>query len=294
MTRYLVWTGVLVAAVVHAQQSPPQPMFRAVAESVLLPVAVLQNGRPVRGLVAADFEVLDNGEPQRVDVASLEALPLDVTVLTDISGSITAEAHARFDADLQQVAASLPPTDRLRVIGFGNNVLELSAWSGAAAPAPRALAPSGAGTSFYDALATALLTPGAHARPHLVVAFTDGRDTTSVLGVDDVAALAEHTLATLFVSIVRTQEPFRPVMVPWTGMLDLRRLRTVVGRTGGEVLQQNNADARAQVFQRILTQYRTMYLLRFTPTGVERGGWHALTVRVPAHDYRVTARPGYR
>lgn len=294
MTRSLVWTCVLAAAVVHAQQGPPQPTFRAVAESVLLPVAVTQNGRPVRDLVAADFEVLDNGVPQRVDVAALEALPLDVTVLTDISGSITAEAQRRFDADLQAVAASLPQADRLRVIGFGHHVVELSEWAPAGTPERRASAPGGSGTSLYDALAAALLTPGAHGRPHLVVGFTDGRDTTSLLGVDDVAALAEHTLATLFVSIVRTQEPFRPAMVPWTGTLDLRRLRTVVGRTGGEVLAQNDADARAQVFQRILTQYRTMYLLRFTPTGVERGGWHTLTVRVPAHEYRVTARPGYR
>lgn len=282
MTRWMV-VLLLGVQMTQAQQGAPRaPTFQAFAESVLLPVAVTQNGRPVRGLSAQDFEVLDNGVRQRVDVVSLETLPIDVTVLADLSGSITTDARQRFDADVERMRAALHATDRVQVIGFGHDIADVS------------IATSGAGTSLYDALAAALLTRADGARPHLVVALTDGRDTTSLLGLDDVASLADHTLATVFMSVVRTPAPFRPAMVPWSGALDLRRLRAVVERTGGQVVDNGNVNERAQVFEQILGQYRTMYLLRYTPEGVGRDGWHTLTVRVPAHEYRVTARAGYR
>jgi hypothetical protein len=282
MTRWML-VCVLGVYISQAQQGVPQaPTFHAVAESVQIPVAVTQNGRPVSGLAAGDFEVLDNGVRQRVDVVSLEALPIDVTVLADLSGSITPEARQRFSADVERMRAVLHDTDRVQVIGFGHDVADLS------------LATSGAGTSLYDALAAALLTRVDGAGPHLVVALTDGRDTTSLLGLDDVASLADHTLATVFMSVVRTPRPFSSAMVPWSGELDLRRLRAIVERTGGQVVDNGNEHDRARVFEQILRQYRTMYLLRYTPEGVERDGWHSLTVRVPAHNYRVTARAGYR
>ncbi len=282
MTRWLLVLALGVHLAQVQQGASQVPTFHAVAESVMIPVAVTKNGRPVSGLVADDFEVLDNGVRQRVDVVSLETLPIDVTVLVDLSGSITPDARQRFNADVERMGGALHDTDRVEVIGFGHDVADVS------------IATSGAGTSLYDALATALLTRVDGARPHLVVALTDGRDTTSLLGLDDVASLADHTLATVFMSVVRTPEPFRPTMVPWSGALDLRRLRAVVERTGGQVVDTGNVTDRVRLFEQILRQYRTMYLLRYTPQGVGRDGWHTLTVRVPAHDYRVTARAGYR
>jgi hypothetical protein len=47
-------------------------------------------------------------------------------------------------------------------------------------------------------------------------------------------------------------------------------------------------------FRRALDEFRSSYVLYFTPKGVERGGYHELTVTVPQNKaYTVRTRRGY-
>lgn len=56
---------------VHAQADRGTPQFRAAVDVIRLDVSVLDKaGRPVRGLTAADFTVLENGKPQRIVAVS--------------------------------------------------------------------------------------------------------------------------------------------------------------------------------------------------------------------------------
>jgi hypothetical protein len=43
----------------------------------------------------------------------------------------------------------------------------------------------------------------------------------------------------------------------------------------------------------MLQEMRSRYLLTYSPSGVEPGGWHTLTVRLKNKSGRVTARRGY-
>ncbi len=45
--------------------SQAAPLFRASARRVFVDVFVSNKGRPVSGLTADDFQILDNGEPKR-------------------------------------------------------------------------------------------------------------------------------------------------------------------------------------------------------------------------------------
>ena len=49
---------------------------------------VTENGRPLQGLTPDDFEVLDNGVRQHVDLASFEQIPLNVVLALDMSASL--------------------------------------------------------------------------------------------------------------------------------------------------------------------------------------------------------------
>ena len=61
---------------VVAQEQQPPPSFRAGVELVQLDVSVLDdNRRPVRGLTAADFTVLENGKPRPIRAFSAIDLP---------------------------------------------------------------------------------------------------------------------------------------------------------------------------------------------------------------------------
>ena len=46
-------------------------------------------------------------------------------------------------------------------------------------------------------------------------------------------------------------------------------------------------------FLGILEEFRQRYLVSYTPKGVDKRGWHQLTVRVKGRGVKVVARPGY-
>jgi VWFA-related protein len=62
-----MWLALSALALVAAAQEPPVPSFPARAERVVVDVVVTdRNGEPVTGLAAADFEVSEDGERQRI------------------------------------------------------------------------------------------------------------------------------------------------------------------------------------------------------------------------------------
>ena len=46
-------------------------------------------------------------------------------------------------------------------------------------------------------------------------------------------------------------------------------------------------------FAQIVNEFRSRYLLTYTPSGVEPGGWHALDVRLKGTKGKIQARRGY-
>jgi hypothetical protein len=43
----------------------------------------------------------------------------------------------------------------------------------------------------------------------------------------------------------------------------------------------------------IVTEFRTRYLITYTPRGVDRGGWHPIEVKLKNKPGKITARRGY-
>ena len=67
----------------------------------------------------------------------------------------------------------------------------------------------------------------------------------------------------------------------------------IASDTGGFVVAFAPGDNLTSTFRRVLEQFRTSYVLYFTPRGVERVGSHALEVRVKGAKVEVRARSGY-
>jgi hypothetical protein len=70
-------------------------------------------------------------------------------------------------------------------------------------------------------------------------------------------------------------------------------ITTVARTTGGEVIELKRHAEVGSAFQTALENFRTSYMLRYTPTGVAGDGWHELTVTVRGRKYDVRARRGY-
>ena len=63
--------------------------------------------------------------------------------------------------------------------------------------------------------------------------------------------------------------------------------------TGGVVVRALPGDNLSTTFKRILDEFRSSYVLHFTPRGVERSGVHTLDVRVKRSGVDVRARKAY-
>ena len=95
MSRFRVAFGASIVAA-SAALSAQNPTFTSRVEVVRIDALVTDiSGKPIAGLTPADFEVVDNGVPQHVDLVLAEQLPLNVVLALDLSGSVAGEQAAQ-------------------------------------------------------------------------------------------------------------------------------------------------------------------------------------------------------
>lgn len=284
-----------MAGQVTVPQAQQRPVFQASVAAVGVDVSVKLRNKPVLGLGAEDFQLTDNGVPQRIELVSLETIPLDVSILLDASASmygvyawlLSVEPWVKqTQAQVPSVTALLGPTDRFRVLSFGLEVRQVLAMQGPRLPLQLSSFPSASGTSLYDAVFLALLHDPGPDRRHLVVAFTDGDDTTSVVSADQLIDTAGRSEASVHIiyALARGRAPSDRPFAMFNRLADL---------SGGDV-HTPIAGRLPAAFERVLADYRARYLLRYSPQGVVPGGWHQVDVRVrPLPKADVKARKGY-
>ena len=90
----------LVLTCMSAVAAQEPAVFRASTDVVLVPVSVTdQNGRFVRGLTSAHFEILEDGARPAVKQFSAERVPVSLAILLDISGSMAQNPQQRLADD---------------------------------------------------------------------------------------------------------------------------------------------------------------------------------------------------
>lgn len=282
-----------------ASQQQPAPVFRTGADVVSVDASVQRERRPVTGLAAADFELRDNGVAQEVTEVAYEKLPIDVTMVLDVSASVTGATLDELRRALRQVRTDLGPSDRLRLLAFNMRIRRLVDFAQPSADIDQTLSAlrGGGSSAVFDALAVALTSDDAPGRRRLVVLFSDGQDSSSISDADallDVARRSTPTVATILgsplperpASILRTNASLASATVDSL----TERLAT---ETGGMVTTVKTGENLTAKFRRMVQDFRSSYVLYFTPTGVDRGGAHTLDVRVKRPGVDVRARRGY-
>ena len=221
------------------RHSPPRSIGRTAShvplvQTSIVNVSVRAGNVPVTGLTAADFVVTDSGVRQTIENVSVEAVPIDVTLILDTSGS-TARAIGRLIADARTIAGLLRPIDRFRLLSIDTYVNQLLPLQ----PAANITWPAQIPTSTAQARCTTRSSPGIIApvdidRRHLIVALTDGVDTTSVLDAgmrpSDVASRSEAVLHMVHFAL---EAAAPPVPRNWLAHRDSDLDLTTAERTGG-------------------------------------------------------------
>jgi VWFA-related protein len=277
---------VLAAAVVAALHLPVNArqgaMFSSRTVAVRVDVLATENGRPVAGLGAADFELLDNGVPQKIDLVNLGDLPVNAVIALDVSASTQGQAIADLVRAGDALIDGLLPAERASLTTFSENVAPLLALTTDHDAVHRALAGVAAGgqTAVVDGVYVAMMTSQSVDGRPLVVVFTDGLDTVSWMRDADLLSATKRASA---VAYTVATGPARQ----WQFLKDL------ANATGGRSIALDSAKNLEEQFVKILTEFRSRYLLSFSPQGVPDTGYHRLTVRSTKRGIAVTARPGY-
>jgi len=278
--------GVVIAAFVLAAAGLPaqtqNPTFSSKVEAVRVDVLVTEDGKPVRGLRAADFEVLDNGVRQTVEFASAEQLPLNVVFTFDLSDSIVGERLANLREAGRAVLDGLLKGDQAAFVAFNDAVLVgpgLTTDAGLVRAAIDRAEPAG-NTSLVDAAFAGMMLAEADVGRGLVIVFSDGLDTLSWLRPKAVLDVAKRSDAVVYA-----------VSAGQAGRAEF--LGDLAEQTGGRLFKIESTRSLSAVFLEVLDEFRQRYLVSYSPTGVPQEGWHQLTVRVKGRSATVRARPGY-
>jgi VWFA-related protein len=285
MTRSRLSFGLmagLAVVTVRAGAVPQQTIFSSSVVGVRVDVLVTDHGKPVPGLTAAEFELRDNGVPQRIELLESADLPVNTVLALDTSNSTTGPRRAELVAASHALLDGLIPGDRSALTTFSHAVVPrvpLTEDARAVKAALDAITPVG-DTSVMDGIYVALMATQAEAGRSIVVVCTDGRDTASWLEPDEVLEAANRSNAVIYV--VAADRARR-----WSTLSDLTEA------TGGRTIDiAPNGDLRAEL-QAILREFRSRYVLTYVPTGVPVAGFHRLDVRVKRSGLAVKARPGY-
>jgi VWFA-related protein len=267
----------LVAAAPRAQQT-----FRSGIEAVRLDVLVLNNGEPVRGLRAQDFEVRDNGVLQQIDHVSFEKIPLNVVLTLDVSGSLEGRRMQQLQDAAGAMLDGLKQDDQAALVTFSHLVAQRSGLTKDTAVVRQAVETMKAYgfTSLIDGAFAGMMLAQSDPDRALEIVFSDGVDTSSWLtaGAAIDAAKRSDTVVYCVYAGSRRAPSF---------------LQDLAEFTGGQVFENPDTNALRPTFTRILAEFRQRYLVTYSPRDVAPGGWHQLRVSVSNRRFTVKARPGY-
>jgi VWFA-related protein len=277
-----------------------RPTFLARTDVVSVDVSVRNGNLPVLGLSATDFRLSDNGMPQTIEAAAIEAVPIDVTLFHDTSPSLAGRIED-LKSDVREIAAMLRPTDRFRLLTFDLQVNDVFGWRTTGGLLNLDRVRLGRISSIYDAIFVAMMHRPDVDRRHLIVALTDCEDGSSVVGsalVEEAARRAEGVLH--IIKIGQRHADFRNIAMTVVSIpadaRGERRLESAAIRTGGQFHAPFITSKKHAVttFKMVFDDYRQSYVLRYTPRGVARDGWHEIKVEVPGHPRAtIRARKGY-
>jgi len=252
-----------------------------------------QNNRPVPDLQADQFEIYEEGKPQKIEVFEPDTQqPLDLALMIDSSLSEIKELQFETDAAARFIGQVVRPEDRVGVFQFADTVTQLASFSGNVAQlqaAVRRVAP-GDGTALYDAvyLGSDALGKAPSDRRKVLILITDAGETTSRADFETArrAALRAETL--LYTIVIRPVKGENG-----RNTAGEHALETIADSTGGAMYYPDEISQLDAIFDRINRELRTQYRLGYYPQPrPPQGAYRSIEVRVKGN-YKVRYRKTY-
>jgi len=299
MGRFRYQSAIVITAVlaIAAATVLAQSTFKVDVKLVRLLVTVKDSKGTLMGsLEKPDFTVYDSGVKQEVAVFEHHtALPLSVALLIDTSGSTATNLRyetTSLEKFLRALIREGNPNDAVALYAFNDEVTRLNSFTRREERLSESLRTlkAQAGTSLYDAVHLASRDLNGREGRHVIIAVTDGGDTTSVKKYAEAFESAQNADAIIYPILV----------VPITNdagrnLGGERALDSLAAGTGARVFQPMGASELDDAFVQILKDLRTQYLVGYYPRNLpaESPRFHPVRVELSRKDLRATTRTGY-
>jgi Ca-activated chloride channel family protein len=289
MRLHLIPVLALLAASVTVQGQ--EPTFRSGTQIVSVVTTVTDSqGRLVPGLEREAFSIRDNGRPQEITFFQNDVQPFTVVVMLDYSASMTANLDL-LEAAAEQFVLRMLPADRGQVGSFSDKIQFSGTFTSDRDDLIFALRDLQFGnpTRLYDAISESIgMLEGIEGRK-VVLAFTDGDDTASRVGMGHVLDRARDQEVMIY-AIGLESEYFNGQRQVRTR--PDRGLRRLAEETGGGYFELRKTDELAPTFTRVAQELHSQYTLGFTPATLD-GREHRLEVRMNQPGMNARARRSY-
>ncbi|MGH9425590.1 MAG: VWA domain-containing protein [Terriglobia bacterium] len=259
----------------------------------VLATVTTPDGNWVAGLKQDDFQIYEDGKLQEIKVFGKESdLPLQLCLLFDSSSSIATELRTQQEAAIQFLGSIVRPLDRVSILRVSENVDEVvraTSRMDRLSSAIRSIRPGG-GTSLYDAIYLAAEILGNAKGRKVIVAITDGTDTTSDLQIKDClkqAQIAEAAIYGLVVQPIKSE--------PGRNLGGEHAMYYLAEKTGGRFFRVLSPGSIRTSFDKISEELRTQYYLGYYPqrAASDPAQFRQIQVRVKDAAYVVRTREGY-
>jgi len=298
-----IFAALIVQIPVRAQDQD-QGTIRVAVNLVLVDATVkTKDGKIIANLKKDDFQVLEDGVNQKIDVFSRDELPLDVALVLDLSDSIGPFLGPLRDAASTALAA-LKPNDEVALFTFSTEAemrLPLSKDKNKIADQINTFDARGA-TNINDGIFAAaeylLKAPPTGRRVIILISDDVGTDAGGQ-GTRDIVTEAIAADAVLYNLKIPGYNPpatmLHSAMTP--GLVNIHK---VMEATGGELFDVHDVAHLDAVFSALIQRIKTRYTLGYyTMANGAEGKPHKLDVRLVSsfgkkgRDYSILAKNGY-
>jgi Ca-activated chloride channel family protein len=295
---------VAITAAVAIDTSKPvraqQPSFRTGIDVVSLNVTVADgSGRFLTNLDGDAFSVFEDGIKQQVTFFNRSNLPIALSVLLDTSASMEDKLQTAQDAAIGFVK-KLRPQDFGQIIDFDSRVLIAQPFTSSVPDLEQAIRKTSAGgsTSLHNAIYISLkelkkiqARSADDVRRQAIVVLSDGEDTSSLVGFDEVLELAKRSETAIYAIGLRGRNPDHVRGAFNEADFVLRQLSQ---ETGGRVFFARGAPELTGIYEQISDELSSQYMLGYQSRNPKRdGAWRRVVVRVNEPGATARTKQGY-
>ncbi len=275
---------------IAATQDQDDDVVRVSTDLVVINATVIDKaGNFVKGLKRSDFQILEDGVPQKISIFSAEETPFAAAILLDTSGSMESRltlgrgaaihfldglrdedvaAFYNFDTKVEQLQDFSPGRD-LPAKAYGLKVKTMTALNDAVLKAADDLAKR-------------------EERRRAIVVLSDGGENYSRASADKALDHALQVGATIYAVNMGEQGPGRDVA-------STSILKHFAEKSGGRYIDTPGGQELRDAFASVAHELGQQYTIAYRPTNRARDGkWRAIEVKLSRTDMTVRNRKGYK